>query len=377
MKVLIVVPAFPLQLNAIKGGVNSALSNLLKGFSAIPIKVRVLSFNREINKPVVVWYSDNISIHYTPEASLPHVINFMFKGSAIIEKHIKEFNPSIVHFAMSGYILLSRLFGLPFVKQVVTIHGIPFAEAKTKINLKEKLVYYSNGVVEKMFCPKNIIHISAYSSAQYSNKNKANIIIANAIDPVFFNIPIKSGTDNKLVYIGSIEARKNILYILNALKILKDKNVQFSLSVLGGFTDDVYKKKVLDYIQDNQLQNVVTLCGWTSQADVQVILGQADILVLSSFQETLPMVIAESMSAAKVVVCAAVGGVPEMITDGINGFLFNNNEVQNLVLILEKLYNNNLLVQQIQMAARKNAAAIYHTAIVAKKTVAFYESLLN
>lgn len=375
MKVLIVVPAFPLQLEAIKGGVNSALSNLLKGFSSIPIKVRVVSFNREIDKPVVVRYADNITIHYMPESKLPHVINFIGRGAAMIRELIKEFNPSTVHFAMSGYILLTRLQGLAGKKQVVTIHGIPFAEAKTKINLKEKLVFYSNGLVELMFCPKNIIHISSYSAAQYSDKNTTTTIIANAIDPAYFKIPFKTTTDNKLIYIGSIEARKNLLYILQALKILVAKKIYFSLSVLGGFTDETYKKNVLEFIENNDLHNSVTLHGWTSQHHLQAILAQSDILVLASHQETLPMVIAESMSAAKVVVCSAVGGVPEMISHQNDGFLFDNSSVNNLVIILEKLYNNNVLVESIQIAARRKAALIYHSDIVAKKTLSFYQSL--
>ena len=378
MRVLIVIPAFPLEIAAIKGGVNSALSNLLKGFSGIPIKIRVVSFNREIAKPVIKRYSDNISIHYMPEGKLPHVLNFLFNGSVILKQHIKEFEPSILHYAMSGYILLSKFFkGNASIKQIVTIHGVPFAEAKTKINLKEKLVYYTNGIVETFFCPKNIIHISSYSAGQYKNKNKTTTIIPNAVDPVYFTLPVKFGTNNKLIYIGSIEARKNLIHILKAVKVLMDKNIFFTLSILGGFTDEIYKKEVLGFIENNNLKNVITLYGWTSQQEVQTVLVQSDILVLSSFQETLPMVIAESMSAAKVVVCTAVGGVPEMINNEKDGFLFNSNNIDNIVFILEKLYHNDSLIRQIQLTARNRAVLNYHCEIVAKKTLQFYQSLQN
>ena len=378
MRVLIVIPAFPLEIAAIKGGVNSALSNLLKGFSGIPIKIRVVSFNREIAKPVIKRYSDNISIHYMPEGKLPHVLNFLFSGSVILKQHIKEFEPSILHYAMSGYILLSKFFkGNASIKQIVTIHGVPFAEAKTKINLKEKLVYYTNGIVETFFSPKNIIHISSYSAGQYKNKNKTTTIIPNAVDPVYFTLPVKFGTNNKLIYIGSIEARKNLIHILKAVKVLMDKNIFFTLSILGGFTDEIYKKEVLGFIENNNLKNVITLYGWTSQQEVQTVLVQSDILVLSSFQETLPMVIAESMSAAKVVVCTAVGGVPEMINNEKDGFLFNSNNIDNIVFILEKLYHNDSLIRQIQLTARNRAVLNYHCEIVAKKTLQFYQSLQN
>lgn len=379
MKVLIVVPDFPLDMGNIKGGVNSALLNLLKGFSILPIQIRVVSFNRELVQTVIKNYSENIAIHYMPEAKLPHVVNFVFKGSAMLRQHIKDFVPSILHFGMSGYILLSKiLLSSAGIKTVVTIHGVPFEEVKTKINLKEKLVYFTNGLVEWLFCPANIIHISTYSASRYKNKNKTYTIIANAIDPAYFDIAIKAGTTNKIIYIGSIEARKNLLYLLNSIKVLKDKNIHFTLSVAGGFTDEIYKNEVLQFIDNNNLSGVVTLHGWVSQQEVSYMLAQSDILMLPSNQETLPMVIAESMSAAKVVVSTSIGGIPEMIEHQKDGFLFENknNDVSNVLPVLEALYNNDSLILPVQKAARNRAAATYHCTIVAKKTMQFYQSLL-
>lgn len=376
MKVLIVIPAFPINLENIEGGVNSALSNLLKGFSNSNIIVRVISFNREISRPIIITYSQNIAIHYLPESKLPHVFNFSFKGSSFLKKHIKEFNPSIVHFAMSGYILLTRIFGLLHLPQIVTIHGIPFSEAKQKINIKDKIVYYTNGIVELLLCPRNIIHISKYSVAKSRQKNnKYYTIIPNAVSPDFFKIPFKNKTSNKLLYIGSIEANKNLLFILQALKVLVEKHLFFSLEVLGGFTDDVYKKEVLTFIKTNQLEEHITLYGWQSQQKLQEVLAQSDILIVSSKQETLPMVIAEAMSAGKVVVCSTVGGISEMVKHGEDGFLFDTSSINNALGILENLYNNDILINQIQTKAKSKAIETYHCDKVAQKTISFYKSM--
>lgn len=376
MKVLIVIPAFPLNLENIQGGVNSALSNLLKGFSNAKITIRLISFNREVSEPLVKNYSQNITIYYLPESKLPHVLNFSFTGAAFLKKHIKEFNPSIIHFAMSGYILLTRIPGFIHIPQIVTIHGIAFSEAKQKTSIKDKMVYYSNGIIELFFCPENIIHISKYSFAKFVKKSKKRfVIIPNAVNTSFFKIPLKPKTSNKILYVGSIEANKNLLFILKILKVLIEMKLFFSLEVLGDFTDERYKDEVLKFIKNNQLEEYLTLYGWQSQKKLQEVLTKSDILIVPSKQETLPMVIAEAMSAGKVVLCSSVGGIPEMVIHGDNGFLFDISSIDSPLSILQNLYNNDALIHQVQVKARSAAMETYHCDKVAQKTISFYQSV--
>lgn len=378
MKILIVIPDFPVDTDDIKGGVNSALLNLLTGFSNSDITIRVVSFNRGIQKEILISFSPNIDIYFIPEGKLPHVFNFIFKGTAVIKKHIRQFDPSIIQYAMSGYILLTKIFGLLRKVPIVTIHGLPFLEAKQKINIKEKLVYYTNGIIELLFCPANVIHVSNYSSFKYKSKKKyKTAIIENAVSPDYFTIPFKTNTSNKLLYAGSIEARKNILFILKTLKALIDKGLSISLEVVGGFTDEVYKREVLTFIKNNNLEQFINLYGWLPQEKFKQVLAKSDILIVSSKQETMPMVIAEAMSAGKVVVSSSTGGIPEMIRDGEDGFLFDTSAIENATTILERLYNNNPLIHQIQTSARKKALKIYHCDKVAVKTITFYHTLLN
>ncbi|MDN3655843.1 glycosyltransferase family 4 protein [Ferruginibacter paludis] len=378
MKVLILIPGLPVNINDIKGGVNSALINLLTGFSKKMVTVRVLSFNRDMTSVSLTQFSPNVEIYYIPESGLPHVFNFAFNGSRVVRRHIKEFNPDVVHFAMSGYILLTGLFGLRKKHALVTIHGIAFKEARQKERLREKLVWYSNGLVELLLRPANIIHLSNYSySLLPASKKGCVTIIPNAVNPVFFDLPLKTATDSRIIYAGSIDANKNIIFLLKTLSSLKAKNIFYFLNVVGDFTDDHYKKEVLDYISNNQLEQNVMFHGWLSQENFQRELVKCDILMVSSRQESLPMVIAEAMSAGKVVVSSITGGTPEMITDRMNGFLFDLNQPEMAIDILERLYNNNQLMQTIQLAAKQTAVSVYHCGSVADRTIEFYRSLHN
>ena len=187
---------------------------------------------------------------------------------------------------------------------------------------------------------------------------------------------MKPKTSNKLIYVGVINNRKNIYTLLNTLKSLIQNGIYFTLDVIGDFTDEEYRNKILTFVNNNDLDNYVTFKGWISQDKLLGIMADVDILVLSSFQETLPMVIAEFMSAGKVIVSSDVGGIPEMIKDKNDGFLFNLKEPDQLVNILERLYNNDELISFISTNAKQSASKKYLCENVAKKTIEFYNECI-
>jgi glycosyltransferase involved in cell wall biosynthesis len=377
MNVLIVIPGFPVNPDQIKGGVHSALANLLKGFVHLPIQIRVISFNRDIDSVIQKNIGNNITIHYHPEGKWPHAVNFLLNGSKVVKEHIRSFNPAIVHFAMGGYILLTKFFGIEQRTQVMTVHGMAFREAKLKKKLKDKLVFYTNGWIEWLFCPKNIIHISKYSRALFGeNPNGQTVTIPNAIDSSYFQLQVKPTNDHRLLYAGAIDNNKNLLFLLNALGELIEQGCNYSLDVMGGYIDPDYQKEIEDFVSTKQLAKHIRFHGWVNQTTVQEVMAQGDILVVSSLQESLPMVIAEAMSAGKLVIGSKVGGIPEMIQHGETGFIFETSATQNLTTILKDLYQNPTHVQQMQLRAKAIAQNTYDCKSVARSTFYFYQQLL-
>ena len=378
MRILVIIPDFPENLNNIKGGVQSALANLLKGFEIIGINVRVVTFCRGIDKEYIVNYSSTIDIVYCTEGPYFHLFNYLFKNSFDVKRHVRIFKPDLVHFSMGGICLITKVFGFYHTKELVTIHGISFLEAKIIKKLRKKLAIYANEIIENLLIPKNIIHISNYSrQIKGKTKNLCYTIIPNAITPVYFDISLKQKTDNRLIYIGAIDERKNILLLMQCLYKLIQNGKSYTLEVLGDFLTEDYKNEILDYVKTHQLLNHIKFYGWVSQDIIVKVLSSADILVVCSKQETLPMVIAEAMAAGKVVVSSNVGGIAEMITDETDGFLYNFNNSEKLVEILSKLFNDYNQIHTIAKNAKQRASITYNCEIVAKKTVSFYAQLLK
>jgi hypothetical protein len=99
MRILLLVPGLPLRLDQIKGGVHSAVVNLLQGFIQQDVKVRVLVFSREVNEETVSEFAENISIHYLPEGKYSyHSLNYLMHAPRILKKQIRVFKPDIIHF---------------------------------------------------------------------------------------------------------------------------------------------------------------------------------------------------------------------------------------------------------------------------------------
>lgn len=378
MKVLIIIPDFPENLGEIRGGVQSALANLLKGFAIVGLNARVITFSRAVEKEHKINYSATIEIVYYPESASFHLLNYMFRHSFLVKKQVKEYQPDLVHFAMGGICLATKIFGLNHTTQVVTIHGMSFLEARLIKNIREKMAILINELVENILIPNNIIHISNYSLNIKGVTNKLHYtIIPNAVKPEYFTVPVRQHTQNRLLYIGAIDQRKNILFLLKTMCGLIKNQKLFTLDILGDFLSEDYKDEVLTFVKNNNLALYVTFHGWVDQAEVMKVLADTDILVVCSKQETLPMVIVEGMAAAKVIVSADCGGVPEMINDGETGFLYNLTDEGKLESILENLYNNNELTSLMARNAKQKACETYDCEIVAKKTVSFYKTLIG
>ncbi len=378
-RVIIAVPALPIDINRIKGGVHSALNNLLKGFENKNIQIRVISLTREVEKLKIIDYSPNIQIHYINEGSLPfHSLNYLFYGSRIMKKNILEFNPDIIHFEEGNTFLFNGILGLLNRKYLLTIHGMAFDEAKRKKKIIDKITWWFNGTVQKLLTPNNIIHLSEFSKKKHLTKNKENyMIIPNAVLPFFFSVPSKNKTNNKLLYIGIIDNNKNLIFLLKNLKRLIENDKTFTLEVLGDFSNNDIKILIENYISENKLEKYVNFNGWVTQSNSLIFLENADILVVASQHESLPMVIAESMAAGKVVVSSDVGGIPEMISNNVDGYLYNLSDTNGLFNTLENLYDNSELILKISAAAKKTALSKYECENVAQKTLDFYNKCLS
>lgn len=378
LRILILVPDLPNPLKRIKGGIQAAVLNLIRGLASQPAEILVVSVTSDPIKDEQVQLYPNISIRYLAEGpSSFSFVNYLLFTPKALNAIITAFKPDVIHFEEGMNFLLLRC-RMPMKKRhVLTIHGITFAEARLKTNLLQRIKWYQNGIVEWLLLPRYLIHISKYSRKIFSSgAENDSPVIFNAVAPIFFDVPMKASMTNQILYVGVINVRKNIKSLLIALRALKDQGKVYHLKVVGDFDpSEKYKPEVLQYLQANGLTEQVEFLGWRSQLELEQLYDNTDIVVLPSLQETLPVVIAEAMASGRVMVATTVGGIPEMIDHGVTGYVYDPHREDQLISILSDLYNQPQLMRMLGEKARIAAEEKFHAAAIAAKTYAFYREI--
>jgi len=139
--------------------------------------------------------------------------------------------------------------------------------------------------------------------------------------------------------------------------------------------DGVLRKKIEEQIVKLGLSNNVILTGWRS--DIPGILSSIDIFLLTSLWEGVPISVLEAMAAAKPVVATDTGGITEVITDQINGYLVSTKNITGLSEKIIALLSNEELREQIGQNARRSLDNRFRIENMVRDTSALYEVILK
>lgn len=120
-----------------------------------------------------------------------------------------------------------------------------------------------------------------------------------------------SGEGFRIICVANLRPQKDHLNLLKAFKILSGKYPDLSLHLIGGAEYTACAEEVKDFIKHNKLENKVVLYG--AKSGVAAFLAQADLGVLSSRSEGLPVALLEYGRAGLPVVCTRVGECAEVI----------------------------------------------------------------
>ncbi|NLE63938.1 MAG: glycosyltransferase family 4 protein [Bacteroidales bacterium] len=137
---------------------------------------------------------------------------------------------------------------------------------------------------------------------------------------------------NKLLFVGRLADQKGLYYLFKALEILHSKNIDFSIDLIG---EGVLKQPLQQFALNSGFANKVNFWGYKNET--KSFYENSKVTILSSIYEGFPNVILESLAnGVPVVSFKTPFGPEELIVDGVNGYLANYLDVNDLAKMIEK-----------------------------------------
>lgn len=130
--------------------------------------------------------------------------------------------------------------------------------------------------------------------------------------------------DNNLLYVGTIEPRKGIIYLLESLKLLMADDVSSHLNIVGLIVDEKYYLELCKFIKANNLDNKISFLGRVSKGELENLYQHSTCLVFPSLHEGYGMVLIEAMSYGLPVVAFNNSAISYTLKNNENGILVKN-----------------------------------------------------
>ena len=183
--------------------------------------------------------------------------------------------------------------------------------------------------------------------------------------------------DRLLFVAGDISPLKNPLLLLKAVAALRKNHPEISLHMVGDIKDGGFFTALQEFICQNQMEDHVQFVGPLEEDEVVREYEECSLFVLTSDQENLPMVIQQAMAGGKAVVATRVGGIPELIRDGVTGLLLEPGDLEGITRGIEMLISNEELRGRLSRAGKEEALRRFIGEVVARNTYEVYRSVLR
>lgn len=285
-------------------------------------------------------------------------------------KLIWKIRPDIVHLHSSfagflGRISLIILYPWRRPKVIYCPHAFSFL-ISTSVFKKKCYIF-----IEKLLLIRTskVICVSKFEKDQAIRhglpKSKLEVIYNGVSIPDDINGKEKADIENKiqLLYVGRFDYQKGFDIILELANRMNPD--RFQLTVVGDFVND-HKYNI-----DN---NLITYVGWLTSQELSNYYRNTHIVIVPSRWEGFAMVPLEAMSYKKAVIAANTTSLPEAVVDGETGYLFDIENIEQLILIVNKIDRNSL--REMGINGYQRYLRYFTSDVMTNNTIQLYNQLM-
>lgn len=305
---------------------------------------------------------EHIKINDIENKNLINIIKNIKK----IRKVIKEKNITIIHSHHRMAAMYANIVSNKKIIKLANAHNT-FWDKK----ILTKLSYANTKIIavgEQV--KKNLVEF-------YKIPEKQVKVIYNAVKPFDNNVIIdnelKEAKKNGYTIIsnvGRLSEQKGMEYFIEAADIINKKNKNLKYYIIGSGEKEEDLKQM---VQKKKLEDYIKFMGF--RADVQNIMSQSDLIVLSSLWEGLPLTPIEAFSVGKTIVATSVDGTVEIVKNKENGLLVKPRDVNELSSAICELVENESEKKKFEENAIKTYKEKFSFEIFRENYIKFYKNI--
>jgi len=293
---------------------------------------------------------------------------FHFTYVLIFDKKIKIIH---IHSASNGSFIrksiLTHIGKILNKKVLLHIHSGNFKNYYNKAGLLKKYILYTLKKTDKVICLSN--EWLEFYSSELGLKNA--IVLPNPVESHQKSLPNYKKEKINLLFLGKVCKEKGIFDLIEFLEKnswFQKKYIQLKIAGNGE------TEKLQQLINRQNLSEGIEYIGWIKAEQKNKIIMDADIYILPSYFEGVPISILECMSAGKPIIATNVGGVPSLVEANENGWLFEPGKFDQLNEIFDEIFNSKNLITKYGENSWKKAQQ-YKPEVIIQKMLSIYSQM--
>ena len=249
-------------------------------------------------------------------------IQHYFRILHAVSKEIKRFKPDLVYITpnSSGLALYKDYFVLQLLKRhglkvLAHFHNKGFKDLSGGYFMKKFLTSYFHGL------KTILLSTHLYEDVESYVPPKDVYYCPNGIPDVATQTETKQNSPIRLLFLSNMFINKGVFVLLDALKILKEKDYSFTCDMVGDETSDLDRERIITECKRRGIDKQVSFHGKKEGTEKNDFYKNADIFLFPSLNECFSLVLLEAMQFGLPCISTDEGGLKDIIEDGVTGFL--------------------------------------------------------
>ena len=264
-------------------------------------------------------------------------------------------------------LFVAKSLGIPCVVHLRTFNSYGLNQYKITYSKKINILYIAISEKIKSFWIERgldsntieVIHnvFQSYQDIEVENKDTALMTEYNG---------------HKIIFVGRLIECKGIPFLIESFKMVLNSGIQAKLYLVGSGEEE---NRLRELVYKQKLEGDVVFLGYSSNP--LEIMRKMDLLILPSKEEGFGRVLLEAMDVGIPVIGTRVGGIPEIIEDGVSGLLVDYGDIEALKNSIIKILKNNSLREKIIQGGYETVNSKFCVETYQEKLENIYDTLLG